>query len=71
MGARHRVARAAHDRLGALVFDASALQVDSVAQSDALGDASLFEARLDFQAAPGLVDLAGVSLLSDAALAAT
>jgi hypothetical protein len=51
-----------------VVFDASVLSATSVNFSAALGSAG--QAFYDASAAPGLVDLAGVSLLSDAALLA-
>jgi hypothetical protein len=52
-----------------LVYDASVLSATSVSFADALGGAS--EAFLDASTAlPGVVDLAGVSLLSDAELLA-
>jgi hypothetical protein len=49
-----------------IVFDASVLSATGVAFSGALGGGAFLDAIL----APGLVDLAGVSLLSDAALLA-
>ena len=51
-----------------IVFDDGALRFDGATQTNALGDPSLFQAFLDATSGPGLVDLAGVSLLSDAAL---
>lgn len=51
-----------------VVFDASVLSASSVSFSAALGSAG--QAFYDASAAPGLVDLAAVSLLSDAALLA-
>ncbi len=53
-----------------IVFDAAVIQLDSISLSDALGAPSLFEAFLSSSTGPGLADLAGVSLLSDAALLA-
>jgi hypothetical protein len=51
-------------------FDAAVVRADTVVASNALGDAGALEALLDAVIAPGRVDLAGVSLLSDAALLA-
>lgn len=51
-----------------IVFDPAVLSVDFVSQAEVLGDAALFEALYDAVTAPGLVDVAGLSLLPDPAL---
>lgn len=53
-----------------IVFDTSVLSADSVSPSSALGDAAAFEAIYASSLLPGIVDVAGVSLLSDATLLA-
>ena len=53
-----------------IVFDAAVIGLDGVSFTSALGDESAFEVLTSTTSGPGLVDLAAVSLLSDAALLA-
>ncbi|MGH0033648.1 MAG: cohesin domain-containing protein [Myxococcota bacterium] len=53
-----------------ITFDDSIIDVNSVAFSAELGDPGAFEVLYDANLSPGVLDIAGLSLLSDASLAA-
>ncbi len=53
-----------------IVYDDAVISLDSIVFTNAVGDPGLFEAFVSSSTGPGLVDLAGLSLLSDADLLA-